>query len=55
MQIYRGILAISRNTVLRRFAAHHLATESDHLQCIESHLPAAHRSRLLRPGGWRAG
>ncbi len=51
VQIYRGMLAVSRNPGLRAFAQHHLATEQAHLLTIESHLPAAQRSRLL--GAWR--
>ncbi len=58
VQIYRGILAVSRNPELRAFAQHHLATEQAHLLTIESHLPAAHHSRLLsawRIAGWLTG
>jgi 3-demethoxyubiquinol 3-hydroxylase len=58
VQIYRGMLAVSRNPELRRFAEHHLATEQAHLLTIESHLPQAHHSRLLaawRVAGWLTG
>jgi 3-demethoxyubiquinol 3-hydroxylase len=58
VQIYRGMLAVSRDPALRAFAEHHLATEQAHLLSIESHLPAAHRSRLLvawRVAGWITG
>jgi 3-demethoxyubiquinol 3-hydroxylase len=58
VQIYRGILAVSRNPELRAFAQHHLATEKAHLLTIESHLPTAHHSRLLfawRMAGWMTG
>jgi 3-demethoxyubiquinol 3-hydroxylase len=58
VQIYRGMLAATRNPELRRFAAHHLATEQAHLTTIESHLPRAHHSRLLsawRVAGWLTG
>jgi 3-demethoxyubiquinol 3-hydroxylase len=58
VQIYRGMLAVSRNPELRAFAQHHLATEQTHLLTIESHLPAAHHSRLLfawRVAGWLTG
>ena len=58
VQIYRGMLAVSRNAELRRFAAHHLATEQAHLLTIEAHLSAAHHSRLLpawRIAGWLTG
>ena len=51
VEIYRGMLAVSRNPELRAFAAHHLATEQAHLLIIESHLPNAYHSRLL--GAWR--
>ena len=51
VEIYRGMLAVSRNPELRAFAEHHLATEQAHLLTIESHLPTAYHSRLL--GAWR--
>ena len=58
VQIYRGVLAFSRDPAVRAFAQHHLATEQQHLACIEAHLPAASRSRLLpawRLAGWLTG
>lgn len=58
IQIYRGAMAMARSPALRAFAADHLATESQHLQCIERHLPAHARSRLLpawRVAGWLTG
>ena len=58
VQIYRGMLAVTRDPELRAFAEHHLATEQAHLLTIESHLPAAQRSRLLpawRVAGWLTG
>jgi demethoxyubiquinone hydroxylase (CLK1/Coq7/Cat5 family)/predicted DCC family thiol-disulfide oxidoreductase YuxK len=58
VRIYRGILAVSRDPVLRAFAARHLETESRHLERIEAVLPAARRSRLLpawRVAGWLTG
>lgn len=58
VQIYRGMLAVSRDPELRAFAEHHLATEQAHLLTIEAHLPAAHHSRLLaawRVAGWVTG
>jgi 3-demethoxyubiquinol 3-hydroxylase len=58
VQIYRGMLAVTRNAELRRFAEHHLATEQAHLTTIEKHLPRAHHSRLLsawRVAGWLTG
>lgn len=58
VQIYRGVLAVTRDPALRAFAAHHLETELGHLAVVEAHLPAAHRSRLLpawRVAGWLTG
>lgn len=58
VQIYRGMLAVTRDPALRAFAEHHLATEQAHLSTVESHLPAAQRSRLLpawRMAGWLTG
>jgi ubiquinone biosynthesis monooxygenase Coq7 len=58
VQIYRGILAVTRDPALRAFAARHLETERSHLAQIEQWIPAAHRSRLLflwRPAGWLTG
>jgi demethoxyubiquinone hydroxylase (CLK1/Coq7/Cat5 family) len=58
VQIYRGILAVSRDPAVRAFAEHHLATESRHLEVIEALRPAVPRSRLLplwRPAGWLTG
>lgn len=45
--IYQGILWLSRDEEIRRFAQHHLATEQAHLSSIEAVTPAAARSRLL--------
>lgn len=58
VQIYRGMLAVTRNAELRSFAEHHLATEQAHLLTIESHLALAQHSRLLaawRVAGWLTG
>ena len=58
VQIYRGILAVTREPALRAFATHHLATEQAHLDLVLSHLPPPHRSRLLpawRVAGWCTG
>jgi ubiquinone biosynthesis monooxygenase Coq7 len=58
VQIYRGILAMTRDPALRAFATRHLETERSHLERIEQWLPPAHRSRLLflwRPAGWLTG
>jgi 3-demethoxyubiquinol 3-hydroxylase len=51
VQIYRGILAVTREPALRAFAERHLATEQEHLALIEAWLPLPQRSRLL--AGWR--
>jgi ubiquinone biosynthesis monooxygenase Coq7 len=58
VMIYRGILATTRDAVVRRFAQEHLATESAHLVAIEELLAPRHRSRLLplwRATGWLTG
>jgi ubiquinone biosynthesis monooxygenase Coq7 len=58
VQIYRGILAVARNSELRAFAARHLAAELLHLRRIRQWLPASARSRLLplwRVAGWLTG
>jgi demethoxyubiquinone hydroxylase (CLK1/Coq7/Cat5 family)/predicted DCC family thiol-disulfide oxidoreductase YuxK len=58
VQIYRGILAVTRDPALRAFATRHLATERSHLAQVEAWLPPVHRSRLLvlwRPAGWLTG
>jgi ubiquinone biosynthesis monooxygenase Coq7 len=58
VQIYRGILAVSRDSDVRTFAARHLATELLHLRRIRQWLPASARSRLLplwRIAGWVTG
>ena len=56
--IYRGMLAVSRDRVLRRFAMKHIRTELNHLRFFERWLPKRHRSRLLpvwRAAGWLLG
>ena len=45
--IYQGILSISRDPEVRRFAEAHLQTEQGHLELIESRLPRRSRSVLL--------
>lgn len=58
VMIYRGILAITRDPAVRRFAQGHLATEAAHLAAIELLLAPRHRSRLLllwRAAGWLTG
>jgi ubiquinone biosynthesis monooxygenase Coq7 len=46
VMIYRGILAVSTDPVLRAFAEEHLVTERQHLQIMESLLSQRQRSRL---------
>ncbi len=56
--IYRGILTVSRDSEVRDFAIHHLATEQQHLNLMEEVLPPEYRSRLLpawRLAGWLTG
>ena len=58
VMIYRGILAVTRDPGVRRFAVAHLATEVGHLAAIEPLLTAAQRSVLLpawRVAGWLTG
>ena len=58
VMIYRGILAISRDTSVREFADSHLRTEQKHLALMEEIVPAAGRTRLLplwRVMGWLTG
>jgi len=45
--IYRGILSVTGDSDLRRFAREHLQTEQHHLSLMDALLPAAQRSRLL--------
>ena len=56
--IYRGMLAVSRDEAVRRFAAEHVRTELRHLRFFEGWLPVRHRSRLMwiwRAAGWLLG
>ena len=58
VEIYRGILAITRDPVVRAFAEDHIETERQHLTFFECWLPRAHHSRLLplwRLAGWVLG
>lgn len=58
VMIYRGILAVTRDSALRAFALHHLETEQMHLALVNDVLPARWRSRLLplwRLSGWLTG
>ena len=54
VMIYRGILAVSRDDLVRDFAARHVATERDHLQLMEETVPPAERTQLL-PLWWLMG
>lgn len=47
VMIYRGILAVSRDPVVRAFAQRHLETEQQHLDMLELIVPQKDRSRLL--------
>lgn len=44
--IYRGVLAVARDTALIAFARAHLATETEHLRRIAEVLPTNRRSQL---------
>ncbi len=58
VQIYRGILAVSRNEVVRAFARQHMATEERHLAFFEGWLSPRARSHALpvwRAAGWVLG
>lgn len=58
VHIYRGVLAVTRDPALRRFALCHLATEQEHLARVGAWLPARERSHLLplwRVAGWLTG
>ena len=54
VMIYRGILAVSRDDLVREFAARHVATERDHLRLMEETVPPAERTQLL-PLWWLMG
>ena len=56
--IYSGILAVSRNPAVIRFARSHRRTEVRHRRFFDRWLPREHRSRLLplwRLAGWLLG
>jgi ubiquinone biosynthesis monooxygenase Coq7 len=58
VEIYRGILTVTRDDTVRAFAQEHLQTERRHLALIESIVPLGERSRLLalcRWAGWITG
>lgn len=58
VQIYRGILAVSRNEVVRAFAREHMATEERHLAFFDAWLTPGARSHALpvwKTAGWVLG
>ncbi len=58
VEIYKGILAVTRDDTVRAFARHHLVTEKKHLEVLEGILIPEHRTRLLplcRWAGWITG
>ena len=58
VQIYRGMLAVSRDPTVRRFALAHIRTEMRHLRFFNGWLPGRYHSRLLpvwRAAGWMLG
>ena len=58
VMIYAGILAVSKDPELRRFAEQHQQTEVRHLAFFDEWLPSRRRSRLLpvwRSAGWMLG
>jgi len=58
VNIYEGILLITKDPVVRAFAVEHLATERVHLASMETLLAPKHRSRLQWPwrgAGWLIG
>ncbi len=58
VEIYRGILAVSRNPVVREFAQNHVRTEQAHLEIMNGLVPPGERSRLTglwRLAGWLTG
>ncbi len=58
VEIYRGMLAVSRDAAVQRFALAHIRTELRHLRFFARWLPSRHHSRLLpvwRAAGWLLG
>ncbi|MEM9208558.1 MAG: demethoxyubiquinone hydroxylase family protein [Pseudomonadota bacterium] len=58
VQIYAGILSVSRHPEVRRFARQHIRTEIRHRRFFDRWLPDAHKSRLIRVwnlAGWLLG
>ena len=56
--IYLGLLAISKDPILRQFADAHLATEQRHLMTLDGLLPKHAQSKCLplwRLAGWSLG
>ena len=45
--IYKGILAVSRDSEIRQFSSKHLTTESQHLKLIEEVLEKKNVSKLI--------
>lgn len=52
VEIYRGIIAVSRDPSVLEFAHRHMATELRHLAAIDSILPFGQRSYLLPIWRW---
>ena len=58
VMIYRGVLAVSKDTSVRQFAERHLLTEGQHLALIEEIVSRRERTKLLplwRLMGWLTG
>lgn len=58
VMIYRGVLAVSKDTSVRQFAERHLLTEGRHLLLMEEIVPKRERTKLLplwRLMGWLTG
>ena len=47
VSIYNGILLVSKDKEVRKFANNHLLTEKKHLQLIDDILPEGKKSKLL--------
>lgn len=58
VEIYRGMLAVSSDPDIRRFARRHVRAELRHLRFFDDWLPKRHHSRLLplwKAAGWTLG
>jgi len=58
VMIYRGVLAVSKDTSVRQFAERHLLTERQHLALMEEIVARRERTKLLplwRLMGWLTG